>query len=134
VLSDDELSAIWNALGDDDYGRIVKQLVLTGCRREEIGGMRCTEFAVPWRRRDRRGDAELRAALEADTRRGFGRNPTANTRLVQQLLAIRGFDPGEIDGLVGPRTRAAITAFLQAHGGCHMDALDAGLLTVLLGS
>jgi peptidoglycan hydrolase-like protein with peptidoglycan-binding domain len=79
-------------------------------------------------------DAGLLAALEADTRRGFGRNHTADTRLVQQLLAIRGFDPGDIDGLVGPRTRAAIAAFLQAHGGSHMDALDAGLLAVLLGS
>jgi peptidoglycan hydrolase-like protein with peptidoglycan-binding domain len=79
-------------------------------------------------------DAGLLAALEADTGRGFGRNHTADTRLVQQLLAIRGFDPGDIDGLVGQRTRAAIAAFLQAHGGSHTDAVDAGLLAVLLGS
>jgi peptidoglycan hydrolase-like protein with peptidoglycan-binding domain len=79
-------------------------------------------------------DAELLAALEADTRRGFGRNRTADTRLVQQLLAIRGFDPGDIDGRVGPRTTAAITAFLQTHGGSHTDAVDGGLLAVLLGS
>jgi integrase len=45
VLKDDELAAIWKAVGDDDYGKIVKLLILTGCRRNEIGGMRWTEFA-----------------------------------------------------------------------------------------
>jgi integrase len=44
VLNDAELVAIWNALDDDDYGRIVRLLILTGCRREEIGGMRWSEF------------------------------------------------------------------------------------------
>ena len=39
VLSDQELVAIWNACGDDDYGRIVRLLWLTGCRRQEVGGM-----------------------------------------------------------------------------------------------
>jgi integrase len=45
VLSDSELAAIWNACGDDDYGRIVRLLILTACRREEIGGMQWGEFA-----------------------------------------------------------------------------------------
>jgi integrase len=44
VLSDEELAAIWRACGDDDHGRIVKLLTLTGCRRDEIGGMRWDEF------------------------------------------------------------------------------------------
>jgi integrase len=39
VLSDRELAAVWNACQDDDYGRIVKLLVLTGQRRSEVGGM-----------------------------------------------------------------------------------------------
>jgi integrase len=43
VLSNDELRAIWNACADDDYGRIVRLLILTGCRREEIGGLRWSE-------------------------------------------------------------------------------------------
>ena len=38
VLTDAELKAIWNALGDDRFGAIVKLLTLTGLRREEIGG------------------------------------------------------------------------------------------------
>jgi peptidoglycan hydrolase-like protein with peptidoglycan-binding domain len=79
-------------------------------------------------------DAGLLAALEADTRQGFGRNRTADTRLVQQLLVIRGFEPGDIDGLVGPRTGAAIAAFLQAQGAVPAHAIDAGLLGALIGS
>jgi integrase len=39
VLSDDELALVWNACRDDDYGRIVRLLVLTGQRREEVGGL-----------------------------------------------------------------------------------------------
>jgi integrase len=44
VLSDDELAAIWNACGDDDYGRIVRLLILLGQRRQEVGGMAWSEF------------------------------------------------------------------------------------------
>jgi integrase len=43
VLSDGELAAIWGACKNDDFGRIVKLLMLTGCRREEIGGLRWSE-------------------------------------------------------------------------------------------
>jgi integrase len=40
VLSDSELAAIWRGCGDDDYGRIIRLLILLGQRRQEIGGMR----------------------------------------------------------------------------------------------
>jgi integrase len=43
VLDDRELTTVWRACGDDDYGRIVRLLVLTGQRREEIGGLRWGE-------------------------------------------------------------------------------------------
>ncbi len=43
VLNDDEIRAIWNACEDDDSGRIVKLLLLTGCRREEIGALKWSE-------------------------------------------------------------------------------------------
>ena len=33
VLADAELAAIWKACGDDDHGRCIKLLILTGCRR-----------------------------------------------------------------------------------------------------
>jgi integrase len=43
VLTDAELVAVWNA-GDDDFGRIVRLLILTGQRRTEVGGMRWPEL------------------------------------------------------------------------------------------
>jgi integrase len=45
VLRDPELAAIWNALEDDDYAKVIKLLVCTGCRRSEVGGMKWTEFS-----------------------------------------------------------------------------------------
>jgi integrase len=44
VLSDDELVAIWNACGNDHYGKIIRLLTLTGCRRREIGDVAWSEF------------------------------------------------------------------------------------------
>jgi integrase len=45
VLNDAELARIWRAAGDDDYGRIIKLLMLTGARRNEVGGMRWEELS-----------------------------------------------------------------------------------------
>ena len=39
VLTEAELRALWAALGDDDYGDIVKLLIYTAARRGEIGGL-----------------------------------------------------------------------------------------------
>jgi integrase len=44
VLSDEELIAIWCACQDDDYGRIIKLLILLGARRQEVGGMTWDEL------------------------------------------------------------------------------------------
>ena len=44
VLSDLELAEIWRACGDDDHGRCIRLLILTACRRSEIGGMAWSEF------------------------------------------------------------------------------------------
>ena len=44
VLSAAELAAVWNNCGNDTYGNIVKLLILTGARREEIGGLRWDEL------------------------------------------------------------------------------------------
>jgi integrase len=43
VLSDAELAAIWKACGDDDHGRCIRLLILTGCRRQEIGAIAWSE-------------------------------------------------------------------------------------------
>jgi integrase len=44
VLTEDEIRTVWNALEDDDLGKIVKLLLLTGCRADEIGGLRWSEL------------------------------------------------------------------------------------------
>src|SRR5262249_44408771 len=46
VLDNDELKALWNACGDDDYGRIIKLLMLTGCRKTEIGDLKWSEIDI----------------------------------------------------------------------------------------
>jgi integrase len=43
VLSEDELRDVWRALQDDDFGDIVRLLVLTGARRDEIGSLSWAE-------------------------------------------------------------------------------------------
>jgi integrase len=44
VLDDDEIRIVWRACGDDNFGRVVKLLLLTGCRRSEIGELRWSEI------------------------------------------------------------------------------------------
>lgn len=44
VLSDAELVAVWRASRDDDFGRIVRLLVLTGQRLREVAGLRRSEL------------------------------------------------------------------------------------------
>jgi integrase len=44
VLSDAELSKVWRALAADDYGTIIKLLILTGQRLGEIAALRWSEI------------------------------------------------------------------------------------------
>jgi integrase len=44
LLSDDELALIWQALDADDYGTVVRLLILTGLRRGEIGELLWSEI------------------------------------------------------------------------------------------
>ncbi len=44
LLSDAELAAIWKAAPESDYGRIVRLLMLTAQRREEIGSLSWSEI------------------------------------------------------------------------------------------
>jgi integrase len=39
VLNEQELVGVWNACGDDDGGRVIKLLILLGCRKTEIGSL-----------------------------------------------------------------------------------------------
>jgi integrase len=44
VLTDNELRLIWRHAGGGDYGAIIPLLILTGQRREEVGGMNWGEI------------------------------------------------------------------------------------------
>jgi integrase len=44
VLEDEAIGAIWDASLDDDFGNITKLLLMTGCRRDEIGALRWDEI------------------------------------------------------------------------------------------
>jgi integrase len=44
VLTDRELALVWRESGDGTFGSIVKLLILTGCRREEIGALKWSEI------------------------------------------------------------------------------------------
>ncbi|MFZ2079710.1 MAG: tyrosine-type recombinase/integrase [Xanthobacteraceae bacterium] len=45
VLSESELRSIWNCAGDDQYGAIIRLLMLTGQRANEVAGLRWSEIA-----------------------------------------------------------------------------------------
>ena len=50
VLTDAELAAAWRLAGTADFGAIVRLLILTGQRREEVGGMLWPEIeGTAWR-------------------------------------------------------------------------------------
>ena len=45
-LSDYEIKIVWDSAGDDDYGSIIRLLILTGQRRDEISEMRWDEVKL----------------------------------------------------------------------------------------
>jgi len=45
-LSDTEAAAVWLAAPDNDYGRIVRLLLMTGCRRTELGDLKWSEIDI----------------------------------------------------------------------------------------
>ena len=49
VLTDKELLEVWNGCRDDDYGRIVRLLIQTGQRRQEVAGINDAELDLPGR-------------------------------------------------------------------------------------
>jgi integrase len=113
VLSDAELAAIWHAAdaGGDQFGTIIKLLMLSGARRAEIGDLSWNEYAggmitVPESRSKNRRDHEIilsdaaRALLESRPRRnstdfvfgqrdgsGFGGWSKAKGQLDERLVA-----------------------------------------------
>ncbi|NRG19609.1 SEL1-like repeat protein [Rhizobiales bacterium] len=60
-------------------------------------------------------------------------DPAEMVRRAQKMLATLGFDPGAADGQIGPRTRAAVSAFQKEAGLPVTGEIDGKLLRALLG-
>jgi integrase len=108
VLSDSELSRIWNTCGDDDYGRIIKLLILLGSRRSEIGG-------IAWSELDFDAGTWLLPAA-----RSKNKHPLLVPLPPAALAIIKAVPRTSRDQLFGARTRAGFTGWER---GKH--ALDA---------
>jgi len=81
------------------------------------------EICVPANRKDDPGPLMDMAALRAML---GSRAPasTASVREAQTVLAALGYSPGDVDGLIGPRTRAALRSFQEQNGLHVTGALD----------
>jgi integrase len=44
ILSDAELAAVWHGVGDNDFGRVIRLIICSACRREEVGKMMWSEL------------------------------------------------------------------------------------------
>ena len=78
-------------------------------------------------RRPHRRDERMLAAAPAHTHR-LG---AAGVRAVQRLLRRRGYEPGPVDGIFGPRTRSSLQWFQIKHGRPPTGRPDASTLTRL---
>jgi len=52
-------------------------------------------------------------------------------RQIQQALSDRGYDPGPVDGVMGPKTQQAMHNFRQAQGLTGSDSMDSATLSAL---
>jgi integrase len=83
VLSPPEIKLIWDACGDDDAGRIIRLLILTACRRDEIARLSWSEIDLDRgqitisasRSKNRRAHVVMLSAPALDLLRAVPRRP-----------------------------------------------------------
>jgi peptidoglycan hydrolase-like protein with peptidoglycan-binding domain len=87
------------------------------------GGAKPSDQSSPSTAPGATSDAEKPQADKPDAAKGAGQSERAarggsqeQVRAVQQALKEKGQDPGPVDGVLGPRTQAALKAFQQAEG------------------
>ena len=61
-------------------------------------------------------DRQTWEALHVFVHNGLIVDGRVDVRLVQRILQVAGFDPGDVDGVLGPQTIRAIRAFQKAYG------------------
>jgi peptidoglycan hydrolase-like protein with peptidoglycan-binding domain len=65
---------------------------------------------------------------------GMSKKPSMDVRAAQQALHDKGFDPGPIDGVAGPRTSAAVKEFQTKENLNVTGSLDADTRAKLMAS
>jgi integrase len=113
VLDDAELGAVWRACGNDDFGKIVRLLILLGGRRQEVGGMCWSEFdlgAGTW-------------TLPA-TRSKNGRSHTVSLSAAA-LAIVKSIPRTDRDHLFGVRAGAGFTGWSNAKAELDQHLADA---------
>ena len=108
VPTEDELRALWAALGDDDYGDIVRLIVLCASRRAEIGDLQMgrNQFCLGADRNPGGADEERQGARDPAKPARAGHPPTPATQRARVRLRFwaRRF-PGLVGGAHGARQR-----------------------------
>jgi integrase len=107
VLDDGELAAIWHAAGnDDDYGKIIRLLMLIPCRRDEIGGLQWNEIGE---------DKDGNAIVTLPEGRVKNKRPFTLPLLPQAQEILDSVEPhAGRDSLFGDRSSAGFTAWSAA--------------------
>jgi integrase len=113
VLSDRELAAIWNACGDNDYGRIIRLLILLGSRRSEVGGIRWGELDLD------AGTWTLPAERSKNHRAHMITLPPAALKIVRAAADLCFHQHDDRDCLFGARAAYGFTAW--AHDKAALD-------------
>jgi peptidoglycan hydrolase-like protein with peptidoglycan-binding domain len=95
-------------------------------------------FSADDARRDQRSQDSMSNPSHGDAARGAGMSQSggqtqssAAVREAQQALQQKGFDVGPIDGVMGPKTSAALREFQQAQGLKSSGRLDQQTLSAL---
>jgi integrase len=115
VLSDAELVAIWRGSGDDDFGKIVRLLILLGARRQEIGGMTFSELDLE----------SPQPSWTLPKERSKNHRTHTITLPPVALDIIRSVSHGERDHLFGERADGGFTGWSNAKAELHQRLADA---------
>jgi integrase len=87
VLTNAELAAIWNACdGNDDYSKIIRLLILSGTRRQEIGGLKWSELDLD------AGTLTVAAERSKNGRKHILTLPEAALKIIRAVEQVPGRD------------------------------------------
>jgi peptidoglycan hydrolase-like protein with peptidoglycan-binding domain len=78
--------------------------------------------------------AKTKEMKDKVTGKSGGDRANGDVRAAQQALKEKGFDPGPIDGVMGPRTKAAVKDFQQKENLTATGQLDADTTSRLIAS